>query len=295
MRSPSPDRLARPASPMRRELLTLGVGVILLLAIGVSGCQFSGPNLVVTPVPTSTPIPPPPPIPHKTITFCDDETGSYSPAYFQGASAQVATWVAALPQSNTNGATVYATWIKSNSYADDATYGRWDVPAVPYDPPAPTPVATAPAMEVEQQQTATAEETANAVAYTQAHASYQTALKQAQTAASAAGSAIQGMPRYNADSSDIWGCMQRATERYGQAPTDTKYLIIASDMDPVGPQEHAVVNLTNVKIAVIFFETVDVNDYNNRVNYWTQQLTQVGASGVSFFRPSDQLPAQFFD
>src|SRR5574340_1473796 len=83
----------------------------ILLTVMVIACSSPTIQLVVTPTPTVKVIVPPA-LAHKTIIFCDDETGSYSPDYFHAAAAQVAAWVQGVPQANTSGATVYVQWIE---------------------------------------------------------------------------------------------------------------------------------------------------------------------------------------
>ncbi len=271
----------------------VGVLASLLLTIVVIACSGPTIQLIVTPTPTVQ-ITLPPPIPHKTIIFCDDETGSYSPVYFHSAANQVAAWVTSIPQSNESGATVYIQWIEENSYSDAATYGRYDILAVPYDPPPPGAVATVPAMQAEQQQTAIASATTLSEAYQQQHAAYLSQLSAAQTGAASVARQIQRIQHNTAGSSDIWGCLQRATERFAEAPNDLKYLVIASDMEPVGPQEHAQVDLHGVQVTIINFETDAVGSYDSRVNYWTTQITKSGAAKPKFYRPDDQLPQSLF-
>lgn len=279
----------------RRELLVLSTALLAGLVVLVSCAGVgSGFQVFVTPTlppPTPTPIPP---IPHKTIVFCDDETGSYSPGNFHAAARAVSNWVNGLVTSNESGATVYVQWINTNSYTDSSTYLTFDVPAVMAAPEPLTPIPTAPSLERNEKNTRIAEVTETATAYAKGQVAFNAQYSQAQKTVSAYAAKVRQIPYYFAGSSDIWGCLQRASERLAESSDAIKYLVIASDMDPVGEQERASVNLHGVKVVVIFFQTSDVGSYNSRVNYWTSAITHAGASKPEFFRPGDQLPQQLF-
>ena len=226
--------------------------------------------------------------------FCDDETPSYQVGYFRAAAITFANWSEGLVRGNSSGASVYVQWIKDNSYADDATYLSFVVPAIGPEPIPPGALPTVPALERNEKETATAETAKLGSQYQSALANWQGSITAATKAVKQETSLIRTMPDRRIGPSDIWGCPQFASERFSEVPHDMKVLVIASDMDMVGPQEKADVTLNGVVVDVIDFETSDVGSYGARTQYWSQHLKQAGAASVTFYRQNDILPTELF-
>lgn len=280
----------------RQAHLSLGLISVMCVVLGLVACNASWTtDITGTPVPTSGPTATPiPPAPHRIVVFCDDETGSYSISNFKQAAIQFASWVRNLERPNTSGASVYVQWINSNSYQDSSTYLAFEAPPIPQQPAVPGPVPTEIPLHTNENATAFAGATDTAVTYATAAPVWQSQFAQAKATIDGASAKIQRMPYQEAFSSDIWGCLQRATERFAERPSDAKFLVIASDMQPVGLQEVGPVRLYGASVTIIYFETSQVGVADQYKSYWTAHIKAAGGETPVFYRPSDILPQQLF-
>lgn len=259
-----------------RNLLTLGI-----LILSLSAC--SGIPIFVDP--TATPAVAPVKLgPARTIAFCNDESGSYPISYFEAAARKVAGWVDQLVQPGQAGSTIYARYINSDSYSDSAYYITIDVPSIDYEPAEPTPLPTPPPLNPPARATATAATLATQTAYNDQKDAIDKQLADGKKIVKAQTDHLRQMPHFTAGSSDIWGCFQKATDLFAGV-TGPKYLVIASDMEIVGPQQKVKVNLNGANVTVINYKCYDASSCYSRENYWTTALKGVHMGSMHFLDP----------
>jgi hypothetical protein len=264
--------------------------VVSLLAVtlgmAVIGCSSPFPSIIVnppTPTPTATPIPPRKPI---TIMFCDDDTGSYPKSLYKSAAGKMADWITPLLQANQSGVTVYVQRINRDTYSIDSTAMTIQIPAMGPAPATPAPLDKPQAFDANAASTGTAVARVTATAYSSANTRFQAQFGQAQEQLAQDVQALRNLRYHGIDGSDIWGCPQRATERLQAAPAGAKYLVIASDMQIVGPQQHLHVALAGVKVVIINYKCGDVYACTSKTAYWKSAFRDAHAASVAFKDPS---------
>lgn len=268
--------------------LPVRVGVVVslfLTMVGLVAIGCNAPTIIVTPatpVPTATPVPPRGPI---TIVFCDDETGSYPRSLFKSAAAKMANWITPLFRANQSGVTVYVQWINKDSYTIDSTAMTIQIPAIGPQPADPSSLPTPQPFDANGAATATVASKGTATAFASIEQQYQTQFDQAQAQLARDTKALRNLRDGGINGSDIWGCPQRATERLRAAPAGAKYLVIASDMQIVGPQQHLDVELPGVKVFVINYKCGDVYACNSKTAFWTRGFRSAHAASVTFDDP----------
>jgi hypothetical protein len=279
--------------PLKRLVRLGGLGPLLLSALlaacGGLSSVTSGPR--ITPVPTVT-------VPHQAarlVQYCVDDTGSYPHYDFQQANGLVATSLPATVRANSDGLTLYATLITSNTFDPSNSLAPFIVPGVPNYPALPTPEPTpAQANPVSYSATATTvanDENAAIASYNGQVAALNT---QIQTARTQVGSDAKRLSSWNpavdSRATSVWGCLQLARQRFtGQSAT--KQLIIASDMqnntgvDYTADFESSQA-LKGVAIRVIFYVCQNAGSCQSLEDSWKQIFTGSGASSVTFDDPS---------
>jgi hypothetical protein len=242
--------------------------------------------------------------PFITVNFCDDVTTSNPRVYFDQARQLMAQWTEQLVRPAEAGANVFVQWINHNSYEPESTIQIIVVPSLPANPtppnliPYPTPSDTgnpfegATATATSQQAIATVKAANN-----KAQADYQGEMSNQRARLKRAGAMVKEetqklinlTPDPDNMSSDIWGCIQRASERL-QAVGGKKFLIIASDMEMTGPQEHnAVQQLQGVTVILIFYYCEHAQPCSDKTAYWQAAFKRSEAAAIHFFEPSQSL------
>jgi len=240
------------------------------------------------PTPTSTPIPT---APKKSIVFCADETGSYPErTYFRPAVNKMADWIEKLVQPAQDGTLIYIRWINFNSYSDQSqALAPIEIPAIEPYPAALTPLPSPQPFRPDQRATATIGTQQTKTAYDDTRKRVDNGVSQTRLDIHQKVAGLRQLPYRSLGPSDIWGCPQRATELF-QAVKGAKYLVIASDMEIVGPQQRVEVHLDGVKVIVIDYKCDSAFECSSKTKYWNTELGKAGAASVTFYSP-DQTTA----
>jgi len=223
------------------------------------------------------------------VTACLDRTRSFDRHYFNDAKNLLAD--AVLRRATTKGqagATIYVTLIGRNSYAPNATARTIVVP--------PTPRSTMSSSSSNVFNSGAAKETATAAAAVAASATTRIA-QQLQPD-------ISFLRSFNPtidSSTDILGCVSRASERFQAAPSGAqKLLLLATDLQAAGAQQVDKSRpLGGVKVKVIDWKCDDAQTCDTLKNSWRDEfVTKDQAASVSYYDPAEtqaQVAGHLFD
>ena len=149
----------------------------------------------------------------------------------------------------------------------------------------PAPLPTPRPFDANGAATKTVAARGTAAAFTAAQQQFQMQFDGAQQHLAQDAQALRRLRYRGINGSDIWGCPQRATERLRSAPAGAKYLVIASDMQVVGPQQRLDVELPGVKVYIINYKCGDVFACNSKTTFWSKAFRDAHAAAVAFKDP----------
>ncbi len=274
----------------------------LLACLLLAACAAStiSPGVQVTPVPTVI-------APHRgpiLVQYCIDDTGSYPRGDFYIANRLVASNLAQAVQPNTDGLTLYATLITSNTFDPSNSLAPFVIPAVANYPTLPTPIPT-PVQDNPVSYSATAsavanQQSADIAAYNGQMASTNAQVQTTRIQVTADAKRLTSWnPRIDATATSVWGCLQLARQRFTGLP-GTKYLIIASDMQNNTNVDYtadfqAAQALKGVIVHVIFYVCENAGDCGSLTAYWHHVFQASGAQSITFDDPaqSQAIPDLF--
>lgn len=266
----------------------------LLLSLLLAACALTTssarPGVQVTPVATVS-------VPHRTpvfIQYCADDTGSYPRSDFQGANALVASSLAASVVANSDGLTLYATLINSDTFNSANTLAPFIIPAVPTYPALPAISTPSDNNPVSYSATATALADAQGATIASYNAQMNAVNAQIQATRTKVANDAKRLTGWNPSvdyqATSVWGCLQLARQRFS-GQTGTKYLIIASDMQNNTGVDYTAdftssKALKGVAVHVIFYACQSAGACENLEATWKQVFTASGAASVQFDDPA---------
>lgn len=164
------------------------------------------------------------------------------------------------------------------------------MPAAPTQGTAPTAsnsnpfdsaTATAEAQQAAQQAQA---------AYTTLKDAEQTALATAQQAAQQGATYLRGMVQQPADATDIYGCLEVASQNFALAPAGArKLLIIASDLQDNLDSTSFPRTMPGARVLVIDYLCPQAQGCAATENTWRAEFTTDKAASVMFYSPAETL------
>lgn len=267
----------------------------LLLSLLLAACALTtstvSPGIQVTPVATVT-------APHRApvlVQYCADDTGSYPRGDFQGANALVSSSLTASVVANSDGLTLYATLINSDTFNSANTLAPFIIPAIPNYPALPAVPTPSDNNPVSYSATATALANGQSAAITSYNTQMNAVNAQIQSTRTQVASDAKRLTGWNppvdSRATSVWGCLQLARQRFtGQS--GTKYLIIASDMqnntgvDYTADFESSKA-LKGVAVHVIYYACQSAGACESLESTWKQTFTASGATSVQFDDPAE--------
>lgn len=186
-----------------------------------------------------------------------------------------------LPTGGSPPHTLFIWTISNNTYDPRELRLTIQVPGIPGKPTPPNPNPISP------------DDTLNAVQhYQQAVRAYEQALARARAIVSRVEQAIRAIPLpWENTSTDVWGCLQRASEAH------VSTLTIASDLDYNGTQQVTTSHsFRGVKVRVIDFLCGQATTTGNQARvcqvrkaYWLRAFARSGTTNVQFFFPGQPV------
>lgn len=278
---------------MRKRFLAVAVASLLLVACGTTVAKVA-----TTPLPTINA----PARPATLVQYCVDDTGSFDRQYFHQANDLVAQNLTNAVLPNSQGLTLYATAITSDTAKSENTLPAFVIPptgqppAFPSLTPTPTPGDTDSFNAGAVKTKIDGANSKQIADYNQQMQDYVNSLQSAQTKVTQdAGRLHSWNPPVDARATSVFGCLALAQQRF-EGASGKKYLVIASDMANNTCVDCVGLNLRGVKVHVIFFKSNNAVEAQQKQDYWQGIFSQaeVRASDVKFDDPasSQGLSAQ---
>lgn len=220
----------------------------------------------------------------NVVHFCMDGPPLYPHALAHQAAETLADKLDSLVVPGSSGMIVYASFIASRSYENDAI--SFQIPAIKAFPLAPAQ----PAYGSDQYKNSLLKSDygKNLKAWQQTIMQLQASLSQLQASVKQETNKLRALVSPDdPDGSDIRGCLVEASQHF-QSAQGSKTLLIASDLYSSTSSSFAgSFSLPNVRVKVIWhtcFSTTAICSAND--GYWKQQMLSAGATSVQFFDPA---------
>lgn len=269
------------ARPLRHKAIAYAIiGVALsLLTAGSSACQ-----VFEAPLPESTPVPSAPmnaAAPPQQMVVCLDRSTSYR---FTAEALQAVSGLIPHLVKPGGGWTVHVRWVQENSFMPEAHVATIAIPAItsaPAAPPTPLPEDNPFARREKERRQKDWEQ--QQVKHYLAVVAYQQDIAKSRAQVQEQADRLKGLAWEPALGSDIWGCIEKASEL--MAPSEGRWLLIASDLEEFGPQQKAAPSLSGARVHIIFFQVDEAARAVHVQTAWRQWLGEAGAVEVEFHDP----------
>lgn len=239
---------------------------------------------------------------YRVVTACLDISSSYPRQDFDSAKKAIADGIDAAVQPNEDGMLVYVNWITSNSWDPSSTVTTIRIPPLPADPatpvlqPLPTPAGN-PYADAEATKQVNAANAKLMKDYEQLLIQQHAKLSQVQAQVRVQTNRLRTLnPTVDTVSSDMYGCFERASERF-QGVGDVKYLLAATDLENSEWSQwiQGGVQLSGVHVRLDWFYCADAPRCAGIMRGWRDVFTQAGATDIRFSDPaqSQALPRLF--
>lgn len=286
------------ASIQRRILLR--VLTMALLVMILSGCDL-GPGSATGSTNTvqAQSGAPMPAVAHRGrlyIQIDPDVTGSYPRSLLQQFLQQMGSWIGALPQVNSEPATIYITYLNHAPYLPASSPLSFTLAGVPDWPQLQTtPVPSCPNQPyacIPAQETVTAHNSAATVTYQQQLQEVKGQLQAAQQKAQQYSQQVQALnPAIDDKATSVYGVLNLASERFSGVTGD-KWLILASDLGNNTAIDEIAPDLTGVHVLVLDLYCTSAVSCSQMKTTWKAVFTRAHVASVAFLEPAESQTMQ---
>jgi hypothetical protein len=175
------------------------------------------------------------------------------------------------------GWSIHLRWLAENSYRPEAAIMNIKVPPLPAEPTPPPDEANPFARR---------EDAGRRAAYDDEMAGYLEQLSEAKADVQDQAAQLRGLSWEQAYGSDIWGCVQKASELLG---ADGGWLLIASDLEEYGQQQKAAPSVNDVHVHIVYWQVDEAARAAEIQETWRGWLGDAGAVEVKFHDPAEGL------
>lgn len=264
-------------SPGRALLPALALGVLLVSACGyLPDAEVAGPS--PSPAPATGPGSAESDVHDLAAAACLDGSGSYRPGLWQGTLKEIAGQAGGLVDLGSGGAVLWVFGIDDNSFDTESVLAVIRVPPLP-SLPSPPDLESRP-FEADR-----------------LRAAYQAKLQrlrqqvlkvQQQLETDLKG--LTSVPFPNAQQTDIFGCLQAASDRLAAAEASRQILIVASDLEHASKRgHHESLRLDGVHVKISPWLCEDAETCGDHEAHWRGWFHDRGALSVTFTPPSEQV------
>lgn len=281
-------------------LVRISMLLMVLVIVAVSACNL-GPETASgsTNAAQASRVTPMPAVAHRgrlTIQMDPDITGSYPRSLLHQFLQQMAGWIAALPQVNSEPATLYITYLNHAPYLPASSPLSFTLAGVPDWPQVQTtPVPSCPNQPyacIPAQETVTAHNSAATVTYQQQLQEVKGQLQAAQQKAQQYSQQVQALnPAIDDKATSVYGVLNLASERFSGVTGD-KWLILASDLGNNTAIDEIAPDLTGVHVLVLDLYCTSAVSCSQMKTTWKAVFTRAHVASVAFLEPAESQTMQ---
>lgn len=217
----------------------------------------------------------------RTAVVCIDASGSYEEALRRRAQDDIAEEIARITGPGMPELRIHVRRVGENSYSPNALLATLRIPTVRPEPRTPD-LSDDPLRGREKLGQHRLESQR-----------FEAELSRARQSAREAADTLKSLEFEPARASDITGCFQAASERFGGNGGE-HYVVVASDLEPAGSQQvTAERSLSGAYVSIVYFACHQARVCGERRSTWTTWLESADASRVRFLAPGDSLQGVF--